>query len=162
MQGPPPSPMDTEDDEAFIPTEHLRNGQEFSADSRKARKRTTHWQLVAEELKLALLPQQDEYIQENKRPRLQKPFPTSTNEATSNDMSHDTAIALLLNTAADNHDDADPVMDMHPNARAIGIARLVPRGRTKKQCRGRWRQYVDNLSTIREEEHGTLNKATAL
>jgi hypothetical protein len=161
MQGPPPSPMDTEDDEAFIPTEHLRNGQEFSADSRKARKRTTHWQLVAEELKLALLPQQDEYIQENKRPRIEKPFSTSTDKAPTNDKSHDTLIALTSDTAAENHAELDPVIDMHPNARAIGIARLVP-GRTKKQCRGRWRQYVDNLSTIREEEHGALNKATAL
>jgi myb proto-oncogene protein len=39
------------------------------------------------------------------------------------------------------------------------IARLVP-GRTEIQCRNRWREYLEpSRSTVREEEHGALNKA---
>jgi hypothetical protein len=42
------------------------------------------------------------------------------------------------------------------------IAALVP-SRTKKQCRDRWKKYIEpNHSTVRGKEHGTLKKAPAL
>jgi hypothetical protein len=64
---------------------------------------------------------------ETKRLRLEKPFPTFTDKVTTTDALHDTTVALTPaddNHAAaaddDNHADADPVIGMHPNARATG------------------------------------------
>jgi hypothetical protein len=124
MQGPPTTP--TEDDEAFIPTEHARNSSNLNRTftmRRKATKRTFPWDLSAEEIKLAPPRPQDEYTRDTKRPRLEEPFPTSTDEATTQNTSHSTTLALTLDADAANLAASDPVMDMHPNAMATGAVR---------------------------------------
>jgi hypothetical protein len=155
----------TEDDEASVPTQHLRNGPILSAGSRKAAKRTFPSDLTVEDIQLALPPLQDEDIQEKKRPRLEKPSFASTDEGTTkNTSAHVTTVALLpQDAAADHHADSEPMMDM-PRAwtpeedekltSAVAntrkkkrgkkfitnweaIAALVP-DRTKVQCRKRW------------------------
>jgi hypothetical protein len=73
MQVPPTPP---EDDEASIPTEeHVRNGPNLSAGSRKAKKRALPWNLTARDIFLVPPPRAED-IQETKRPRLEKPFST--------------------------------------------------------------------------------------
>jgi hypothetical protein len=126
MQGPSTTP--TEDDEASIPTEHVRNGPSMNRTftvRRKAAKRTLPWKLTADEIQLALSPPQDEDIRETKRRRLEEPFPTSTDEAATEDSSHDITVALCPSetapAAAHNHDaNADPVTETQPNARTTG------------------------------------------
>jgi hypothetical protein len=126
MQGPPTTP--TEDDEASIPTEHVRNSPNLNRAftvRRKAAKRTIPWKLTADEIQLALSPPQDEDMRETKRRRLEEPFPTSTDEAATKTASHDTTVALSLpdaaHTSADNDDaNADPVTETQPNARITG------------------------------------------
>jgi hypothetical protein len=57
LQGPPTTP--TEDDEASIPTEHVRNGPNLNrifTVRHKAAKRTFPWELTADEIQLALPP----------------------------------------------------------------------------------------------------------
>jgi hypothetical protein len=124
MQGPSTTP--TEDDEAFIPTEHARNSSNLNRTftvRRKPTKRTFPWDLSSEEIKLAP-PPQDEYTRDTKRPRLEEPFPTSTDEATTQNTSHDTTVAFPTYPDADVYAaylaDSDPVMDVQPNARATG------------------------------------------
>jgi hypothetical protein len=144
MQGPS-TPI--EDDEASIPTEYMRNGlnqnRTFTV-RRKAAKHTFPWD--PEDINLAVPPHHDEDIQDTKRPRLVKPFPTSTDEATTNDESHDTAVAITRNTAAVNHADSDPVTDMQSNARATG----VPRRWTRQEA-AKLTSAVTNNS---KKEHG--------
>jgi hypothetical protein len=91
MQGPP---TPTEDDEASIPTEHVGNGPHASAGSRKAAKRTFPWDLQADEIKLVLPDPQGEAIPARKKQRLDYSLPTSTDEATTKNTSHDTSVAL--------------------------------------------------------------------
>jgi hypothetical protein len=91
MQSPP---TPTEDDEASIPTEHVRNGPHLSAGSRKAAKRTFPWDLKADEIQLALPDPQGEVIPARKKQRLDQSLPTSTDEATTKNTSHDTSVAL--------------------------------------------------------------------
>jgi hypothetical protein len=126
MQGPSLTP--TEDDEASITTEHERNGPSMNPTitvRRKAAKRSLPWKLTADEIQLALSPPQDEDIREMKRPRLEEPVPTSTEEATTKNTVHDTPVALsppdATHTAADKDDaNADPVTVTQPNARTTG------------------------------------------
>jgi hypothetical protein len=127
MQGPPTTP--TEDDDASIPTEHVRNGPNLIEHSqsvrRKAAKRTLPWKLTADEIQLALSPPQDEDIRETKRPRLEEPVPISTDEVTTANASHDATVALsppdAAHATAEKDDaNADPVMETQPNARATG------------------------------------------
>ncbi len=65
---------------------------------RKAAKRTLPWDLAAEEIELAIPPQQDEDIQETKRPRLEEPPPTTstTDGADRKTVSPDVSVFLLL------------------------------------------------------------------
>jgi hypothetical protein len=115
-------------------------------------------------MQLALPRPQHVDIRERKRRRTEEPFPTSTDEATTENTVHDITVALPPPGASTDHADTDPVMDTHPNPRATGansrwtpdedktlkdavpaqghkdwetIASLVP-GRTHKQCRKRW------------------------
>jgi hypothetical protein len=165
MQGPHTTP--TEDDEASIPTEHVRNGPNLNRTftvRRKAAKRTLPWKVTADEIQLALSPLQDEDIRETKRRRLEEPL----DEAATNTTPHTTAVALPSSDATADHTDSDPVTETQPNARTTGatghftlvedakltsavtntrkkkqsknwvaIAALVP-GRTQIQCRSRW------------------------
>jgi hypothetical protein len=51
---------------------------------------------------------------------------------------------------------------IHGGKNWVAIAALVP-GRTRIQCVGRWRKYLDpDRSTVREEEHDTVDMASAL
>jgi hypothetical protein len=123
MQGLSTTP--TEDDFAFVPTEHhVRNGTNLNRTftvRRKAAKRTFPWDLSADEVQLALPRPQDEDTRETKRPRLEEPFSTSTNEATTTqNTSHSTAVALTPDADAANLADSDPVMDINSNVRATG------------------------------------------
>jgi hypothetical protein len=123
----PPTP--TEDDEASLPTDHVRNGPNLNRTltvRRKAAKRTLPWDLTEDEIQLALPRSQDEDTRATKRPRLEEPLRTSTEEATTETASHATAVALSPATAAavDHHlADPDPVLDMQPNARTTGALR---------------------------------------
>jgi hypothetical protein len=133
MQGFPTIP--TEDDAGSIPTECVRNGPNLNCTftvRRRAAKRTVPGDLPADEIQLALpRPQdEDEDPRETQRPRLEEPFPTSTNEATRQNTSHSTAVALTPDTdaahladAAVDQADSDPVMDMHPKVRATTVPR---------------------------------------
>jgi hypothetical protein len=124
MQVPP---IGTEDDEVSIPMEHLRNGPDMNCtftEDRRASKRTLPWDLPADELELVAPPQAKD-TQDRNRPRLEKPIPTSTDESTTRNTSHDTKV-LEPATAAD-YADSDPVIDMHRNTRATG----APEGDTK-------------------------------
>jgi hypothetical protein len=127
----PPTP--TEDNEASVPSEHVLSGPNLNRTftvRRKAAKRILPWDLPADEIQLVLpRPQDEDIIQETKRPRLETPFSTFLiDEATTENMSHTTTVALPP-PAADDDDDArtgsDIVTDMHPNARATGAPRYV-------------------------------------
>jgi hypothetical protein len=116
----------TEDDLACIPTEHaVRNGLNLSAGNRKAAKRTFPWKLKADEIQLALSRPQDEddYIRATKRPRLQDPIPTSTDEAPTENTTHGTTVALPLPATASDSDDSDPVTNTQPNVMTTGMSR---------------------------------------
>jgi hypothetical protein len=170
MQGPRP----TEDDEASIPTEHVRKGPRWSVAGtftvrRKASKHTLPCDLAPRELNRVSPPPQDEDIQQMKRPRLEKPFPTITDEATAKLFSRDTEESLPA--AADAaHADADlvkgarstgrwtPEEDAKLNSAVtnickkkygkeyktdwVAIAALVP-GRARNQCCSRWHDALD-------------------
>jgi hypothetical protein len=125
MQGPP---TPTEDDKASIQPEHVRNGPFLSAGRRKAANRTLLRDLKADEIQLTLPPpegegEDDEDTRTTKKQRLEKPFSTSTDKATTENTSHGTAVALPSPAAADtdadhhHHADSDRVMHMHPNMR---------------------------------------------
>jgi hypothetical protein len=109
----------TEDDEASLPTEHVRNGPNLNRTftvRRKVAKRILPWDLPMDEIQLAPpLPQDKD--SPAKRPRLEKPFPTLEDEATTKNTAHDTTVALPPPDAAA---DSDPVMNMHPNAGTTG------------------------------------------
>jgi hypothetical protein len=138
MQGPPTTP--TEDAEASIPTEHVRNGPNLNHTftlRRKAAKRTFPWELTADEPQLASPPPQDEDIRETKRPRLEEPVATSTDEATAETTLHDITLVLsppdapsdaavteliteVLSELAHDGATTDHVTDIQPNARTTG------------------------------------------
>jgi hypothetical protein len=122
----PPTPA--ENNLASIPTERVRDGPNPNrtfTEHRKAAKRTFPWDLSVDEIQLALPRPQGEDIRETKRPRLEEPFPTSPDEAiTTKNTSQDTTVALpAATTAAVDHADSDPAMDMHSNARATTVPR---------------------------------------
>jgi hypothetical protein len=103
----------TEEAEASIPTENVREGSDDPdlnvtvVVRRKAAKHTFPWDLAAGELNLMTPPLQPEEIPAAKKPRLEEPFSASTDEASTNISSHETT-ALSLPDAAD-HADADYV-----------------------------------------------------
>jgi hypothetical protein len=116
----------TEDDDASIPTERVRIGPRLSAGNRKAAKRTFPWELTADEIQLALPRPQDEddYIRETKRPRLEEPIPTSADEASTEKTSRDNTVELLpAAAAAADRDASDPVMDTQPNVMTTRTSR---------------------------------------
>jgi hypothetical protein len=116
MQVPP---IPAEDDLTSIPTEHVRDGPNLNrtvTERRKAAKRTLPWDLTADEIQLAL-----------PRPRLEEPVPTLSDEATTENTSHDTTVALPRPDTAvadtdhyHHHADSDHVTDMSSNAAATG------------------------------------------
>jgi hypothetical protein len=151
-----------EEVEALIP---LENGML----RRKAAKRTLPWELAAGELDLVSPPPQAEDVQATKKPRLEEPCSASTDETTANTAPADGAVAVRLPAAAADSDqlDADSVKDTratghwapeedaklkcaviaNPCKKKYGkeyrtdwaaVAALFS-GRTKLQCRNRWR-----------------------
>jgi hypothetical protein len=125
QQGPPSIPTETVRDDP-----HLNPYPTFTVH-REAAKRTFPWELTEDEIQLALPRTQDEeednYTRETKRPRLEEPIPTSTDEATTEKTSHDTTVALpppeAAAAAATDRDDLDPVTDTHPIARTTRATR---------------------------------------
>jgi hypothetical protein len=129
------SPTPTEDDEAFVPTAHVRNSLDLSARSRKAAIRTFPWKLRADEIQLASpRPRpRDVDSRKTKKPRIGEHLSLSTDEATTENTLHDTTVALpppdapSATTAIDHADDiadSDHVMDMHSNAGVAEGSRL--------------------------------------
>ncbi len=131
----PPSPP-TEDDEASIPpTEHVPvpngpPGPLLSAGNRKAAKRTFPFDLkIGETIQLALPRPQDEESPARKRQRLEESFPTSVDDAITENTLHATTVELPPPDAASATDhaddiaDSDPVLAMHPSARTTGALR---------------------------------------
>jgi hypothetical protein len=161
--------------EASIPTENVEEDPNLNVTfpvRRKAAKRTLPWDLKAGELNLmpSLSSPQAEDIPATKKPRLEKPFSATADDATTKHSSHDTEVSLPDATAADNTDaDADPVKrtrtswtwtleedaklkDAVMNTRKkmynkeyrtnwVAVAALVP-NRTKIQCNSRWEHVL--------------------
>jgi hypothetical protein len=150
MQVPPTTP--TEDDEASIPTEHVRNGPNQNRTftlRRKAAKRILPWDLPVDEIQLASPPPHGEDTRETKRPRLEEPVATSTDEATTKNTLHDTMVVLSPPDAAVDNDDAneDPETETQPNARTTG-------------AKGRWTLVEDEkltsaVTNTRKKKHST-------
>jgi hypothetical protein len=124
LEDPPTLP--TEDDEASIPpTEHdVPTGPNLNqyptiTVRRKAAKRTFPYDLkIGETIELALpRPPQAEESPARKKQRLEESFPTSVDEAITENTLHDTTVDLPSpagaadDIAATNHADLDPVMD---------------------------------------------------
>jgi hypothetical protein len=138
LEDPPSLP--TEDDEASIPpTEHVRDDPNLNqyptiTVRRKAAKRTFPYDLkIGETIQLALPRPQDEESPARKKQRLEESFPTSVDDAITENTLHDTTVVLppldavtAVTTASDHADDiadSDPVVDMHPSARTTGTLR---------------------------------------
>jgi hypothetical protein len=163
---------DDDDDEASISTENEGEDPNLNDTfivRRKAAKRTLPWDLSVDELEL-MSPQQAEDIRATKKPRLEEPISASTDEVATTISSHVTAVSLPTADADQADADADPVKGARatgywaPEEDAkltsgvtnnrkmkngkeygtdwIAIAALVP-GRTKSQCRDRWRNALD-------------------
>jgi hypothetical protein len=206
MQGPP---NPTEEDEASVPTEPVPDDPHSSGGAfmlrRRAAKRTVPWDLAAEELDLLSPPPQAVDIPARKKPRLEEPLPTTTDQAARKAASPDVSEGLPPPVVDDDNDaNADPVTDTQPNAEATpatgswtlqedaklisavantskkkrgkeytkdwaAIAELVP-GRTKNQCRDRWKDVLDPdidranriTATWTEDENSKLKDAVQM
>jgi hypothetical protein len=94
---------------------------------RKAAKRTLSWDLETGELDLVSSPPlqaEDIPAAARKKPRLEEPLPTATDEAARKTPSPDISVGLSPPPAADGDDDtdadADPSTDNQPNTVATG------------------------------------------
>jgi hypothetical protein len=132
MQGLPTRTPATEDDEASIPTENVRDDPSPNLHTngevklrRKAAKRTLPWDLPADELEVVSPPPplQSEDIRARNKPRLEEPFSASTDEATRKTISSDVSVDLPPDDAVAYHADEDPVTDTQPNASATRVRR---------------------------------------
>jgi hypothetical protein len=129
----PSTPTEVDEAEASIPTEHGRDGPNTNLNCtftvrQKAEKRTFPWKLTADEIQLASPrprdEDEDEEIRETKRPRLEEPLHTSTDEGTTENTQHTTTVALPPpDTAAVDHADSGSVMDMYPKLGTTGAIR---------------------------------------
>jgi hypothetical protein len=112
----------TEDDQASIPTDNVRDGPTMNLRverQSKSEKRSLPFDLTAGELDL-VTPPQDEEIPTMKKPRLEEPLPTTSDQGTRETDSPDVSVGLSPPTA-DNDDtnaNADSVTDTQPNAGA--------------------------------------------
>jgi hypothetical protein len=118
----------TDQAEASIPTtttvtNNARNWKRTVKERRKAVKRTLPLDLAGELLDL-MTPPQDGDIPARKKPRLEEPLPTTTDEAARNIASPDVSEGLCPptpeNDDANANADADPVTDPQPNAGVAG------------------------------------------
>jgi hypothetical protein len=155
IQGPS---TPTEDGEASIPMEqamrrdndpHMNQYPTFTV-RRKAAKRTFPWDIPAEEIQLALTRPHDDdgYVRETNRPRLEEPVPRSTDEAPTENTAHNITVAL---PAADNAPTAtaatesEPVTDTHPNVRATGTSHFWKPAEDEKLTRA--------ITSTRKKKH---------
>jgi hypothetical protein len=111
--------------EASIPTDTTvtNNGSNWNRTvniRRKAAKRTLPFELTAEELEL-VSPPQGEDIPARKKPRLEEPFSTTSDEATRETASPDVSVWRSPHPAGDNDTNAHPVTDTQPNAGATPV-----------------------------------------
>jgi hypothetical protein len=113
---------EAEDVEASISTENAREGPDenlnrTSTVRRKAAKGTLPWDLKAGELDLVSPQSQAEEIAAaRKKPRLEEPLPTTTDEAARKTASPDVSVGLPPPAADNGHVDADAVTDTQSNA----------------------------------------------
>jgi hypothetical protein len=167
----PPTATPTEDDEASIPTEHVRNGTNLNRTftvRRKAAKRILPWDLPVDQIQLASSSPQDEGIRETKRPRLEEPLPATADVATTTkNTSHDTMVAPPpddCTVAADAN--ADPVTDTQPKQND-GAFRVTRRWTPEEDANLTWRDSlmhsIDGATGRRgkwtEEEDNVLKNA---
>jgi hypothetical protein len=166
----------TEDDETSSPTETVMtiNGSNNMSGAfavrRKAtkKKRALPWDLTVREIKGASPQQAEDIPPATKKPRREKPLPTSTDEAARKTASTYISVGLPPPVADNDDTNAHDVLDCSID-RAIGcknrwtedednklkysvqihggkdwnaIAAMVP-GRTRNQCRDRWRNALD-------------------
>jgi hypothetical protein len=105
------------------------------------------YDLPVDEIQLALPRPQDEDIPPlaKKKPRLEEPFPTTADEATTENTSHGTTAALPRDAADDA--DSDHVMDTQPNDGATrSTGRWTPEEDVKK--RPAYSHFKDELTEI--------------
>jgi hypothetical protein len=112
----------TDQAEATVPEETVSNDSpnwnRTVAVRRKAAKRTNPFELTAEELHLmSPSPQEAEDIPARKKPRLEEPFPTATDEAATK-TAYDVAVGLPSAAADNDTVNADPMTHTQPNAGA--------------------------------------------
>jgi hypothetical protein len=154
MQGPP---APTRDDEASIPTEHVRNGPQLSAARRRFTKRALPWNLVSRKLNLVVSPPQDEDIRETKRPRLETPISAATPEvavalpaaaaAAPGQTLHSSIEQASVRARAGRWTAVEDIklkdaVQMHGGKGWNAVAASVP-GRAGRQCSDRWHNSLD-------------------
>jgi hypothetical protein len=109
----------TEVDEPPVPTAEAvssdPNMNRTVVVCRKAAKRTLPFDLAAGELLLV------SHIPARKKPRLEKPLPTTTDEAASKTASHDVSVGLPPHAAGGDDANVDSVTDTQPNAVATRV-----------------------------------------
>jgi hypothetical protein len=126
----------TDQAEASIATDttsidNRSNWNRTVAVRRKAAKRTHPFDLAAEELHLvpsssSLSPQAEDIPPARKKPRLEEPLPTTTDEAARKTAPPDVSVRIYLPPAADDDNDnanADLVTDAQPSAGATTVTR---------------------------------------
>jgi hypothetical protein len=114
----------TDQAEASIPTNNGPDWKRTVNVRSKAAKRTHPFDLAGEQLNLVSPPHAED-IPARKRPRLEEPLLTTTDEATRETASPDVSVGHSPPTAADIDDtksNANPVTDTQPNARATRAA----------------------------------------
>jgi hypothetical protein len=115
----------TDQAEASFPTEttvinndNVPNMNHTVKERRKSAKRTLHFGLTTEELNLVSPPHHED-IPARKKPRLEEPLPTRTDEAARKTASPDVLVGLSPSIAekddANANANADPVTDTQPN-----------------------------------------------
>jgi hypothetical protein len=136
MQAPPPL-ADQAEAEAIIPMEPVSNDATMNLTviiSRKAAKRTLPWDLGAGELDLVSPPHQAEVVPARMKPRLEKHFSASTDEATRKTASPDVSEGLPPPVADDDYANADPVTETQPTTGVndLGLLELSTKGSRAK------------------------------
>jgi hypothetical protein len=155
----------TDQAEASMPTETTLTNNDNGPDwnrpvkvRRKAAKRTLPFDLTVDELDLVSPPQAED-IPVRKKPRLEKPLPTTTTDAaTQETASPDVSEGLNPPTAENIDANVDPLTDTLPNAGATRATRRWTLEEDAKltravanTCKKKWgKDYVPNWFAISE------------
>jgi hypothetical protein len=160
----------TDQAEASIPAEttvinNVPNWIRTVKVPRKAAKRTLPFDLTGEQVNLMTPPQVGDIPARRKKPRLEEPLPTTTDQATRETDSPDVSVGVSTPTADNDDANADPVTDT-PNDAATRatrrwaleedakLARAV--ANTSKKKRGK--EYKTNWAAISELIPGRMQK----